>query len=498
MATASSLKTSFGEPPTYTDVRTTGVGLRRPAIDLQRVARDAVIIIALMLLNKGGNVGAGVFFSILAVMVLKSPETAFKALAIAWVGLMINPSFVPKSLLWTPARLALPLLAFVRFSFDMTRIGTSLFATPMYGTLVVYVLIMAACSVLSGWYTQIALMKLTNFWAVVSAILAGVTVLRRLRVDMTEWFVSLVAATTLLGLLSIALGVDNNFRVYSANVESDAFVGAFLHPNCHSVYASLFVVLLVSVFLLGEYPRRKIALAMLPIWLVFMIWSKARASIAATIVGLLVLFLLARPFRNRFGWRLRLNVQRSQIVVFVVFSTAFLGFLDLASQGGISKPIISFINKAGTKEAKEEIDAEQVLASRQALIDLSWKNFQERPLTGLGFQVGTAESFIKNATWFSAPAEKGFLPTAVLEEGGIVGATGFVVFLLVFFGELYASRNIPAVAMLLAYLTSNMAEVTIFSPGGSGAFGWTMIGAAMILGDHCWHKPRLQAGPVRQ
>lgn len=498
MATVASLNPDFGTTLTQPVGAPAAVLPRRPPLDLTRIAVSALAIMALLLLNKGGNAGAAVFFTILAVMVLRSPQSAFQALAICWLGVMINVSFVPKSIIWTPARLALPLLAFVRFGFDMTRLGSTLFASPMYWLLVVYVLTMAVCSFLSGWYTQIALIKLVNFWAVVSAIFAGVTVLRRMRVDMTEWFVSLIAATTLFGLLSIALGVDNNFRTSSPDYESDAFVGAFLHPNCHSAYASLFVVMLAATFLIGEYPRRRITLPMIPIWIVFMIWSQARASVASTIVGLVSLFVLAMPFRNRFGWRLRLNVRRSQVLAFLVVAGMLVGVLDLATGGGITKSVIKFINKAGATSEATEIDTEQVLQSRQALIDLSWKNFQERPWTGIGFQVATTQAFIQNATLFTAPAEKGFLPTAVLEEGGIIGTTAFIVFMLALLIELFMNRNVPAIAMLLAFLTANMAEVSIFSPGGSGAFGWIMVGAAMIFGDHCWQRPLLQPGTARR
>lgn len=474
-----------------------GPGIRAP-LDLQRLTRDAVLVMALLLLNKGGNVGAGVFFAILTVMVLRSPQAAFKALIICYVGLLLNTAFVPKSLVWTPARLALPLLAFVRFSLDLTRLGTTLLASPTYVAFLMYVLVMAACSSLSGWYTQIALMKLTNFWAVTSAILAGVAVLRRMRIDMTEWVIALIGATTLFGILSIMLGVDNNFRTLIPGEKSNVFVGAFLHPNCHSIYGALFVTMLATTFLLGEYPRRRITLPMIAMWIVFMIWSKARASIAATIAGLVVLFILARPFRNRFGWRLRLNVRRAQVLAFLLGVGVLLGLFDIATRGGVSQSVIAFINKAGAESELQDLDTQQVLASRQGLMDLSMKNFRERPVTGLGFQVGTHETFIKNATLFSAPAEKGFLITAVLEEGGVVGASAFLIFLLTLYGELFASRNVAAIAMMTAFLTVNMAEVSIFSPGGSGAFGWMMVGAAMILGDHCWHKPLAQAGQARR
>lgn len=493
MATASPLNPVLIGPPPWPGTTATVASLHRPPLDGTRIASAAAAIVALLLINKGGDAGAAVFFLILTAMVFSSPQNAFKAIAIAGLGLMLHYSLVPKSLVWTPARLVLPFLVLLRFSFDLARLGTTLFASPTYVAFVLYVAVMAMCSIISGWYTQIALLKLANFWAVSSAVLAGVVVLRRMRVDLTEWFVSLIAAATMMGMLAIILGIHDNFRG-----ASKAFVGAFLHPNCHSVYGSLFVTMLASTFLLGEYPRRRIVLPMLIIWVMFNIWSKSRASMAASIMGFLVLMILAQPFRNRFGWRLHVNVRPSQVFGFILAVVAIGGVVDLATQGSVSRPIIAFINKSADPELTT-IDTEQVLASRQGLIDLSWKNFQERPLTGIGFQVATNDAFIKNATWLTAPAEKGFLVTAVLEEGGIIGATAFVIFLVCFFGELAAARNVPGIAMLAAFLTSNMAEVTFFSPGGSGAFGWLMIGAAMILGDHSWRRPtHTRASPGRR
>lgn len=450
----------------------------RPALDLRRITRDALLIAALLLINKPGNAGAAFFFAILTGMVLWSPQAAFKALALCWLGLMINPAFVPKSLVWTPARLALPLLAFVRFSVDMSRIGTSLFATSYYFFFVCYVLAMAACSLISGWYTEIALVKLANFWAVMSAIFAGITVLRRLQIDMTEWFVSLISATTLLALTAVALGVDER--------DGGMFLGAFLHSNCHSLYGPQFVVFLVSVLLLGNYPKRSITLPLVAIWAILMFWSKARASIAATIVGVVVLLMLARPIRNRFGFQLRINIPRSRLIAGALLSFALLVLCDVLTSGAISRSGIAFINKEGKEAELTELDPEQVLASREGLITLSWNNFLEHPLTGIGFQVGTDEKFIKNVTWLTAPTEKGFLITAVLEEGGVLGSFTFLMFLLSFANALFAKRNVPALTMLATFVTSNMAEVTMFSPGAAGAFGWAMIGAATILGDHCW------------
>jgi hypothetical protein len=440
-------------------------------------------VIPLLLLNKGGNAGAGVFFAILALMTLASPQGAFKAMAICFLGLMMNVAFVPKEIVWTPARLALPAIALLRFLVDLSSVRAAFATRPKYLALLVYSAVMAACSIISGWYTPIALLKLANFLLVVSAVFAGVTVLRARRIDMTEFVVSLIAAATLLGLASIPLGYSTNF--YRGGVRyTDTFVGAFMHPNCHTLYGSLFTGYLAVVAAITGYRNRWLALPLMAAWVYFMICSQARASMLASGVGLLTLTAYVRPLRNAFGDRLRLNISRGSLVGLGVTAVAALAMWNLATQGTVSRAIVAFMNK--TDEELETFDADRIMGSRAALIEFSWRNFQENPLFGIGFQVAKTEAFVRQATLLTAPAEKGFLPTAVLEEGGIMGTVTFVLFLLLFVRELMRERNVPGIVGLVTFLATNLGEVSIFSPGGPGAFGWVMVGAAMILGDHCW------------
>ena len=124
-------------------------------------------------------------------------------------------------------------------------------------------------------------------------------------------------------------------------------------------------------------------------------------------------------------------------------------------------------------------------------------NFLENPIHGIGFQVAKTAFFVQNATWFTAPMEKGFLPTAILEEGGVLGATAFVVFVMSLLVGWMRERNIPATIIFLGFLITNFGEVTIFSMGGSGAFGWMMVGAATMLGDNCWRPLGGRSAPAR-
>lgn len=463
---------------------------RRPAgpapFGVKRVVENALLIVVLLLLNQGGTVGSLLCFAIFATMVFQSPSSAFKAVAICYVGLMINQALVPKTIVWTPGRLVLPLLAFVRFSSDLAGMHTSLFGRKSYLALVVYVVVMAVCSILSGWFTSIALLKLFNFWAVVSSVFAGLVVLRSKRLDLSEWFVSLILAAALFGFASIAFGLQNNY--YGEEGGGRLFNGAFLHPNCHSMYASQFIVFLSSIVMLGKYRNAWLALPLIAVWVVFMLMSEARTSVVATSVGLLTLFVFARPSRNRLGWRIRVNLSRPAIWACVFVAIGATIAADAALNGAVQRSVINFFNKGGESDSAS-LDTNQMMASRTGMIERSWNNFRESPIYGIGFQVAKTEAFVRGATWLTAPAEKGFLPTAVLEEGGILGATAFVLFLLAYVGELWRERSTPALAMFATFLACNMTEVSIFSPGGSGAFGWIMVGASLILSDNCWRPP---------
>lgn len=466
-------------------------------LDVGRILRSAVAITALMVLNLGGNAGAAIFFLILVGMVARDSASAYKALAICYLGLMINQYFVPKSLVWTPSRIALPMIALVRFANDLSHLRASLISRSPFIALMFFIVTMAFCSIMSGWYTLIALLKLFNFWTCVTAIFAGALVLRKRGSDLSEWFVALMLSASLFGIAAVVLGQSSNFlraRTGEAMITTDQFNGAFLHPNCHSLYSSMFVLFLACIFILAPYRHRTLVLPIIGLWVGFAVMSKSRTSILAIVLPMALLFVYAAPRVSRLGRTIRANVARSTLVgvsaVLILMAVAY----DTATDRMFTKAIVSFFNKAGASESME-LDREQILSSRMQLIESSWSNFLEQPVHGIGFQVAKTDFFIKNATLFSAPAEKGFLPTAILEEGGILGTATFVVFILVLTGTWIRERNVPALVLFCGFLVTNFGEVTVFSPGGSGAFGWIMVGAASILGENCWRRPAALPSP---
>lgn len=458
-----------------------------PPLAIGRIAKEATLITLLLLLNIFGNVGAAIFFTILLVMSFTSSSAAFKALVIMWLGLMLNHGLVPKSLTWTPSRLILPYACLARFSFDMVSMRASLFTQPFYVIFLVYCLVMALCSFMSGWFTSIALIKLINFWAAFSSVFAGAFVLVRKRVDIGEWLVSMIVAATAIAFLAIASG-----RAYISfgHGSSNHFGGAFLHPNCHSSYASLFCIMLVAVYAFSPYRQRWLVLPLLAIWAVFIAWSKSRTAVVATGIGVLSMAPFVVSAVRPAGWIRRVNIRRSTLVAMAAVAGVTILVADIASGNRISTAVVAFVNKSGPLDDLGEVslDMNSVIYSRVTRISDSMENFRENPVFGIGFQVAKTEWFARNATIFTAPVEKGFLPSAVLEEGGVLGAVAFLIFIVSLPMTFLVRGNIPAFGAFCSFIGSSMTEVSLFSPGGSGGFGWVMVAAAFVFGEMCWVK----------
>ena len=109
--------------------------------------------------------------------------------------------------------------------------------------------------------------------------------------------------------------------------------------------------------------------------------------------------------------------------------------------------------------------------------------FWQTPFTGISFGTSWDPSFLAKATLFTAPTEKGFLPSALLEEVGVFGGLCFVIFLIAFFSHYWKARNIIALGMMICLLLLNLGEMMFFAMGGMGLYCWSMVGAGIALGD---------------
>ena len=118
---------------------------------------------------------------------------------------------------------------------------------------------------------------------------------------------------------------------------------------------------------------------------------------------------------------------------------------------------------------------EAFTGSRKALIEYNLNDFKLNPVFGKGFQVMRGMDFAYRAgmvKWYSASVEKGVTPYVILGETGLVGSFGFVIFLLAFYGKCLRRRYLALLTTFTCFLVANLADSTLFSPGGLGGFMW--------------------------
>ncbi len=446
-----------------------------------RMALHAAGIILLLLLNKAGPFGNALFFVILLWMVIKSPEAAFKAFTIALLGLVANQAIVTKTAVWTVARFIVPAACFLRYSIDLQRLRYSLFSRGYFIALTAFIVVAGVLTVLADYFVAVALLKLTSFLIGSYAVLSAVQVLQLRKSDITEWCVTVALVIVVLGVATLLVGIGYNGKGMLPNMPS-FFNGPFYHSNCLGPIAAMVVVYLVQVIIFGNYRNRWLCVVLAACLVWFMYLTKSRTSFAALIAGILCTVSLSFVLTRRGMVRLRMGVSRVAIVCCLVASVLGVILVDLSTGQTLSQAVVDFVNKGGRSET---IDMNQVIASRQALVDFGWNNFLESPYIGIGFEVSKTQAFVETATLFYAPIEKGFLPLAVLEETGLIGATFFTIFLLSYLAYSAGSLNIPGITMFVTFLAVNCGEAMFFAMGGHGALGWLLMAAGMVFGDQC-------------
>jgi hypothetical protein len=481
----------------WADGRRIASGRPRPeefpcrGLSIGRIARNTFVFMAFLLINKAGLPGNAVFFLVIAFMMLSNTTVALMGFSSAVTALALNTAFVAKTIVFTFSRV----LTLGALAGRFTLAGNTAFLrTRAYGALTLFCIIAALCSIVSGYYTHVALIKVVVFWVGMTGFFGVVAAIRQQRIDTTEWFVSQTLAVAILSFLSLLLGVARNFK--DDNVLGTLHNLAFYHSNAAGPIYALIVLYLLNVVLFTRHRNRWICLPIAG-FLAYCLWlTGSRTGVGSLLAGITITLVLAMVWGRGRRYRIRLNYSRTYILLVLFAVGLAIAATEIGTGGSLSSGLRSFVSK--NSGDVEELNAEDVLSSRTGLIQQAWENFQRSPLVGIGFGVSTDPYFIANATLLYAPVEKGFLPGAVLEEVGLVGALAFLGFLGAMFSTLIRNRSIPGVAMFASFLISNLGEASFFALGGHASFMWLFVLGGVMLGDRCttaveWSNPRAKA-----
>jgi hypothetical protein len=162
--------------------------------------------------------------------------------------------------------------------------------------------------------------------------------------------------------------------------------------------------------------------------------------------------------------------------IWVGMTLLIVGVFIMQTKSGF---LSGWLRKTSDVGADQRSLGEALTSTRSGLMEYSLFEFRRSPLFGSGFQVAMfTQDLVRENKGFiiSAPIEKGVAPLMILGETGILGAGCFLIFLITFYVGCVRRRYVVTSSLFTVFLVTNMAEATIFSPGGMGGIFW-MISA---------------------
>ena len=455
---------------------------RRSLFTWQNIFKNLVLISFLVFINKAGLPGNAIFYIVLTVMAIRSPEGALKALSLSLMATTINNAYVSLSVVFAIGRMVILFVVAARFMYDLSKTRGDLLQRGYIWLLFGFCAVAAMGSVFNGYFVVVSLLKLLAFGAGVFAVLLGADVVRLRSSDLTCWCFSIISFCVLLGLFGMVTGVGYGMEDQATGARELFFKGAFYHSQALGAIGALMLVYLFTLYLFAPY-RYKWFTLFLALAMAFQLYLTAsRTGMATAVIGCAATFSLAYVTPGTAHRRVRFYLSKLQLAVMGGVGFILVFFVNAFTGNSLGKGLISILLKYGDSEA---LSWEVLFKTRMPLIEFMIANFKTSPLTGIGFGTSYDPGFAAKATWYTAPIEKGVLPLAVLEETGLSGSLFFWSFIILFVIYLIRERNISGFGIFVTLLVANLGEMMFFSFGGSGGMCWFVVAAGLVLSDRC-------------
>ncbi len=399
---------------------------------------------------------------------------------------LANPNIAPKDSTFSIANRLIYLLVGGVMVLQVVGQRASKLMTPLLAILP-YVAYMAIVSSV-GWQPIISYLKLTLFTIVFFAFYSvgnaataranlGVAHLRSIFLCFAVFLI--VGSVCLIPFPGIAtLSADFYIMQGLPIPEGSLFTGITLQSQALGPMTAVVSVMLLAdlLFSVKKWDKLYLLLLVLSPLLIYKTGSRtAMGTYAAGLLFVTLVFMHARGVGAK--WKGK--------ALSALFLIGMLGGIAFMATPSMRQSAVQFIFKTrGTEVAKESQTVENLVSSRQFLVDRATKNFHDSPWIGNGFQVSEMQKGLKVTSWkqlLSAPIEKGVWVVAVLEEGGVFGMALFCLFLLIAFYCLLSRQAFIGAAALFVTLISNLGEFTFFSMSYMGGLFWSMVflGVAM-------------------
>ncbi|HVN44310.1 MAG TPA: hypothetical protein VMT66_03585 [Steroidobacteraceae bacterium] len=419
-----------------------------------------------------------------ALAALVGPSYALQALTIATLIAYGNPAIF-KSGPTSAILVRLVLLAAVVRALCMLR-GSDLrllWPIGLFGVL------SALTSLLRSPAVTISIMKVITFTLASSAVLIAFLRLPAARLPRIQtWF--LTVGFTVIGLSALTLAKPG-FGI-GAN---GGLQGILNQPQALGIFIAPFAAWSISGVLLMRRRASHLELWVAIGAVVLIILTRARTAAVATTVAVLIVTLSRALSRRRAQ---QASLLRPVLVIGV--ATLGVGIAALAT-GKVGAFLTEFAFK-GTQQENRNL-GNAFNESRGAGVLSQWRHFEDSPVIGNGFGVYPDGKFPSGVVEFagipiSAPIEKGFLPTAILEEGGLIGAAALALVIMWLARTAWRGSDLRWRAMFVACLGINVGECVFLAPGGIGILDWLVMGLTLMAYRASLPQARPEAAAVQR
>lgn len=256
------------------------------------------------------------------------------------------------------------------------------------------------------------------------------------------------------------------------------FQGIWAHPQILGPVSGVMVAWFGGQVFFRRRITMPIVLSLFSLLLVY--YSGARTGGFALVFGFALTWALWKLVLRR---TLPMSSLRTSGIMLLML---FVAVPVLVLKGpSLTTAIQEYILKDDFSEGYEEgrPGASEVFAeSRGDRMNASMRNFWDSPLTGIGFGVPTTWEFYRGVETgalgipVGASFEKGFMPSAILEEMGILGTITVILMFLAFAVPIHRYAPFHVIWMFWSALAMNVGAAIYFSIGGVGMIMWLMVG----------------------
>ena len=409
----------------------------------------------------------------LAIHSLRGPKAVIESLALLFLLMNLNPGISPKAEEASLLRWVVLFSSFARIIWDAI-INHQKFPTSTLSTIYVFTGSVLVFTFFASYAPTVSVFKLITFTVGTTTILTAFYRTRHLAEYWLSWFVTLFVF-----IMTVSLPLYVSPLGYLRTGKD--FQGILRHPQTFGPVAAPMAALFTGLLLSRAKNSWPIVAGCVLGWGA-LFTAGARTAVLAAVGSCLIALIVGALFQPQWITVLRRGLTRSTayVVLLVGLSAAVLQWDTL------TRFATDFLLKG-----KEEMTiVESLQDARTNAVSQSMDNFKTSPIIGIGFGVDSDSTTFKIKEGFlglplGASVEKGFLPSAVLEETGIAGALLLLLVLVALILPVLRYGTFPLFWMLIASLMVNGGEMVFFSIGGLGLYFWLLIGLSLC---HAFHR----------